>query len=68
MNKKNCANCAWFCHADGKCYGSWTGDAYEIPNSVKESGCRFWSADGLTDEERADLYPQEALMTMETIA
>ena len=62
--KKNCNNCAWFCHADGRCYGSWSGCSYEIPDVVKENGCRDWTADGLEDWEREDA---DALVTMDEV-
>lgn len=34
---KNCNNCAWFCHRDGKCYGN-NGTIYghrTVPETVK---------------------------------
>ena len=52
----NCNTCAWFCHADGKCYGA----AYE--GAAVRPNCADWTSDGLSDEERASL---NALVTME---
>ena len=61
---KNCKNCAWYCHADRKCYGnnfllSWgfVGTKLDGDNGV----CSKWTFDGLEDWEREP----EALMTME---
>lgn len=71
---KNCNSCAWFCHADGRCWAhqfelqdnpivnhrDWT-CAVKDPNFAL---CMHWTADGLSDEERASLY-EDALVTME---
>ena len=64
---KNCTNCAWFCHADGKCYGTeFILDGMEIgavlTEAPEEGCCRDWAFDGLKDEEREEL---DALVTME---
>ena len=58
---KNCNNCAWFCHSDGKCYGTEIRLAgIGLPKKPKTgTGCGAWQADGLTDDER------DAFMTME---
>ena len=64
---KNCTNCAWYCHADGRCYGSENALAGypDIFDSIiydphqDMATCSKWSFDGLEEEER------EALMTME---
>ena len=59
----SCKNCAWYCHSDGKCYGT---DARldGIVRAQKPIGikCTFWQFDGLEDWEREE---SEALMTME---
>lgn len=63
----NCKNCAWYCHADGKCYGN---NALLEGEDVgcfvdTEIGCRTWSFDGLKDWERE---PEETFMTVECVA
>ncbi len=81
MTNKRCTNCAWFCHADGRCYAhqiEWEGFArdhkYELRKGFDmsypvrkpdEVFCMLWTFDGLEDWEREE---QPALMTMETIA
>ena len=60
MNSKNCNNCAWYCHADGKCYGAASDGTY-LP-LINTGRCKNWAADGLSDEEREEL---DALVTME---
>ena len=72
MDKKSCINCAWFCHADGKCYGNpfmWSGMEVGATLTVpaEEGCCRDWRSDGLGDEERASLYPEYTLVTMEAV-
>ena len=69
MTKKSCINCAWFCHADGKCYGTpflleglEVGAELTVPAS--EGSCGDWASDGLSDQERE----QYALVTMEAVA
>ena len=59
-----CKNCAWFCHADGKCYGnSALLRGIEIGMLAnKVSGCVDWQFDGLEDWERVET---ETLMTVE---
>lgn len=64
---KNCMNCAWFCHADGKCYGTpflmsglEVGATLTVP--AEQGCCRSWAFDGLEDWERE---PEETLVTME---
>ena len=65
---KNCMNCAWYCHADGKCYGTPFGVGAEITVPTWEGSCGDWVNDGLGDEERASLYPEYTLVTMEAVA
>ena len=60
---KNCINCAWFCHADGKCYGV-EGVPQGYPTVPNGCECSTWTFDGLKDEEREEL---DALVTMETV-
>ena len=62
---KNCLNCAWYCHADGKCYGTpfllsgmEVGATPTVP--AEEGCCRQWAFDGLEEWERED-----TLVTME---
>ena len=61
---KKCSNCAWYCHADGRCYGSGPahrcGAPFAVQMDPRREGCGKWEFDGLEDWERAD-----ALMTME---
>lgn len=56
----DCKTCAWYCHADGKCYVPLYTEPMDIPEWMRRS-CLCWTADGLTDEER-EAY---TLMTME---
>ena len=70
---KRCLNCAWFCHADSRCYAhqlEWENhaavhgytlrfDSTFLVNDPDQVFCCNWSADGLEDWER------EALMTVE---
>ena len=65
MSKKSCINCAWFCHADGKCYGTpFLLEGMEVgavlTTDPADGCCRDWAFDGLEDWERSD-----ALVTME---
>jgi hypothetical protein len=58
-------NCAWFCHADGKCYGieqdELQGEGFPLPKEwINDSDCVRWAFDGLEDWERED-----TLVTME---
>ena len=62
---KYCYNCAWYCHADGKCYGV-EGVSNGYPVIWSGCACSKWAADGLSDEERASLYPNDALMTADS--
>ena len=62
MCKKSCINCAWFCHTDGKCYGTPFGIGAEITETASEGSCADWVFDGLQDWERE---PADALVTME---
>ena len=62
-NCKNCNNCAWFCHADGKCYvpkGIYVSGRL-IPFNVNFACCQDWTSDGLEDWEREE----HTLVTME---
>ena len=58
--KKQCANCAWFCHMDRKCYGI-EGMNNGYPTIPDGCECSLWAYDGLEDWEREP----ETLMTME---
>ena len=64
--EKKCKNCAWFCHADGNCYGT-KARLYAVVPASKAYGisCSDWSFDGLSDQER-DAYGM-TLMTMEEV-
>ena len=65
METRSCSNCAWFCHADGNCYGTnlrLDGKVTAYPPLFKTAGCKDWDFDGLDDLEREELY---ALVTME---
>lgn len=67
MSKKSCINCAWFCHADRKCYGTpFMLEGLEVgavlTEAPEEGCCRDWAFDGLEDWERE---PADALVTME---
>lgn len=55
----NCNNCAWFCHADGRCYGS-DPDGNEALPVLNTGICHNWQFDGLEDWEREP----ETLVTM----
>lgn len=66
MKQRKCMNCAWFCHAEKNCWKDSLGENPAYPMTVKpEWVCGAWASDGLGDEERADLYPEYALVTME---
>lgn len=66
---KRCRNCAWYCHADSRCYAhqlEWESHSFTmkldltyIPERPDNGFCSNWAADGLEDWER------EALMTVE---
>lgn len=67
---KNCNNCAWYCHADGFCYGKafalgWKEYYAELVRNPERTHCPSWAFDGLEDWERTDC---ETLVTMETVA
>lgn len=65
MTNKKCSNCAWFCHADGKCYVPSSAEAFEPPYRLLQAfECNAWTFDGLEDWERED---QPALMTMDEV-
>lgn len=51
---EKCKICAWYCHADGKCYGA----TYE--GAAVSQNCENWAADGLTDEEREEYAAENA--------
>lgn len=60
---RNCENCAWFCHTDGRCYGYDTqpwGSPFTVGFENKKEGCDSWTFDGLEDWEREP----ETLMTI----
>ena len=61
---RNCTNCAWYCHADGKCYGNPYHVGAELLFAASERSCDDYAFDGLSDEEREEL---DALVTMETV-
>ena len=53
-----CKNCAWYCHADGMCYGTKEcmnsfARPLKVPNANAHA-CGFWQFDGLEDWERAE--------------
>ena len=57
MNQKKCGNCAWYCHADGKCYGT----EHRLSGAVNAQhphnyfgNCKAWTFDGLEDWERTE--------------
>ena len=57
MIMKKCINCAWFCHADRKCYGnSFLSTGYEVGsvliNPADEGKCKNWTFDCLEEWER----------------
>lgn len=62
---KTCGNCAWYCHADGRCYGRMAeigGHPIGMGPGIRDNwACSKWAADGLTDEEREEY----TLMTKE---
>ena len=48
MSKKSCINCAWFCHSDGKCYGTpFMLEGLEVgavlTEAPEEGCCRDWA-------------------------
>ncbi len=58
--EKKCETCAWFCHADGKCYGNGTmineyGFEIGLP-TLEQDGwtCPLWAFDGLEEWERRE--------------
>lgn len=57
---KVCDNCAWYCHADKKCYKP---DLAMPAETWPEDWCYQWQSDGLEDWEREGT---EVLVTMET--
>lgn len=64
---KNCNNCAWFCHANGACYGTefmLTGQEIGVPifAPADKGACKDWTFDGLEDWEREQTG---TLVTME---
>lgn len=63
MNR-NCTNCWWHCHTDGRCYvdpRSAIDEDYAL--KIKMTGpCFDWRFDGLQDWERED---EDALVAME---
>lgn len=61
---KNCSNCAWFCHADGKCYGTEARlNGIHLPKIPKTGdGCCAWTFDGLKEWEREDALVTKEMM------
>lgn len=63
VSEMKCGNCAWYCHSDGKCYG--TNDRlYGIVGFTdfrdpREEACRKWTFDGLEEWERAEYEVSE---------
>ena len=62
---KSCKNCAWYCHADGKCWGNTLNIGLEIFIPAADACCKDWTFDGLQNWERETCEPENALMTME---
>ena len=56
-----CRTCAWYCYADGMCYVP----AYQGPVECARA-CRYWTADGLDEEERVELE-SDALVTVDEV-
>ena len=53
--EKNCKNCAWYCHANGCCYGTEPRLYAIVPASevhIPTIACKSWAFDGLEDWER----------------
>ncbi len=55
---EKCGNCAWYCHAEGKCYGT-VARLYGVVTSmeyrdVRAEACKQWQFDGLTEQEREE--------------
>ena len=61
-NEKSCSTCAWYCHADGKCYGNREGIGMKTYIPAKDCCCGAWSFDGLEDWERVE-YEINEMMT-----
>ena len=62
-----CKTCAWYCHSDGKCYGTQarlSGLVDAVDPIITCVACEDWAFDGLEDWEREDCE-KSALMTME---
>jgi hypothetical protein len=63
---KSCQNCAWFCHADGCCYGANASLSEGVRRDFPEvQCCTKYSFDGLEDWEREACKAENALVTME---
>ena len=56
--EKKCNNCAWYCHSDGKCYGTVARLYGEVESceyrDARSEACEQWAFDGLEDWERAE--------------
>lgn len=65
--ENTCKSCAWYCHADGKCYGNlFLPNGFEVGAKLtfpaEKGRCKDWQFDGLEDWEREET---ETLMTVE---
>lgn len=58
-NLSKCNNCAWYCHSDSQCYANAVQEELAIPVSPDHL-CRYWTFDGLTDQERAEYEAENA--------
>ena len=59
---KRCATCAWYCHADGRCYGGYGDNSAVTYIAIPEAmECDNWTFDGLEDWER------DTLVTMDEV-
>lgn len=59
----SCGNCAWYCHADGRCYGCGAAHklpaVFAIPMPPEKTACGKWQFDGLEDWERTEMNVSE---------
>ena len=66
---KICSECAWYCHADGKCYGNALlpmGTEIGLPMDEKHEACHSCTFDGLEEWEREACKP-DTLVTMDEV-
>ena len=65
MRMGQCKNCAWYCHADGMCYGTvkrlYGAVSFVDFRDERAEACEKWSFDGLEDWERAE-YERESIV------